>query len=275
MEQTHRTSHAKDGDQGWSPQNLIVVVPLVATSFAFAFVVGYFSAFDIGWFPFFSLQEHTVFAIRALPVAVGASVLFLIALIRPIYKRWHLPLTIIWIMVLIAAAILTVVESHLAFAMTFLLVAYGAFVHHCEPAPRKNVEQIEIKDILYWAITLMAMSLIVGWVSATSWKKEWEINKRLSLRLPLPPSMCLQSKSDPTPRAGHVVFVGAQDVLFYDYRTKRTRLLKRDDVQVLFQPQYHLGDVFDRFIGALRPTSIPAHEAICTSDADTSRSGAG
>jgi hypothetical protein len=44
----------------------------VATGFAFSYVVGYFLAFDISSFSFFSLSEHVVFALWALPIAIGA-----------------------------------------------------------------------------------------------------------------------------------------------------------------------------------------------------------
>src|SRR5215471_5118146 len=66
-------------DQGWSWTDLIPVAPMVAGAFAFAFVVGYFLAFDIAWFAFFTLSEHAVFALRALPIAIGISSAFLIA----------------------------------------------------------------------------------------------------------------------------------------------------------------------------------------------------
>jgi hypothetical protein len=67
-------------DEKWWLNNLTVVVPVTASAFAFAYVVGYFYAFDIAWFPSFSLSDHLVFALRALPVAIGASVGLLTAL---------------------------------------------------------------------------------------------------------------------------------------------------------------------------------------------------
>ena len=65
-------------DNEWSLKDLTVAVPFVASCFAFAFVVGYFYAFDIPWFAFFSFTEHLVFALRALPIAIGGSVGFLV-----------------------------------------------------------------------------------------------------------------------------------------------------------------------------------------------------
>jgi hypothetical protein len=74
-------------DNNWSWKDLPVVGPMIGSSFAFAYVVGYFYAFDIAWFPFFSLPEHLVLALRALPMAIAASVVFLIAL-SPADRRW-------------------------------------------------------------------------------------------------------------------------------------------------------------------------------------------
>ena len=68
---------------GLKPQELIGLVPIVASGFAVAYNVGYFLAYDISWLPFFSLPEHIVFALRALPIAIGASVAFLIGIIDP------------------------------------------------------------------------------------------------------------------------------------------------------------------------------------------------
>jgi hypothetical protein len=50
----------------------------LASLFAFAYVIGYFYAYDITWFPFFTLTEHLVFALRAIPFAIVASVIFMV-----------------------------------------------------------------------------------------------------------------------------------------------------------------------------------------------------
>jgi hypothetical protein len=56
-------------DNEWSLKDLTVAVPFVASSFAFAFVVGYFYAFDIAWFAFFSFTEQLVFELCQLQLA--------------------------------------------------------------------------------------------------------------------------------------------------------------------------------------------------------------
>jgi hypothetical protein len=37
---------------------LTAVIPLLLSGFAFAYVVGYFLAYDLGWFSVFSLSEQ-------------------------------------------------------------------------------------------------------------------------------------------------------------------------------------------------------------------------
>ena len=60
-----------------------------------------------------------------------------------------------------------VVHAHPTFALTFLLVACGAVIRYRE----KSMKNTDVRNILYWAITLMAMSLIIGWGSANILEK--------------------------------------------------------------------------------------------------------
>jgi hypothetical protein len=52
-----------------------VAIPLLGTAVAVAFDVGYFFGLDIHFFGLFSLSEHIVFALQALPVALVAVAL--------------------------------------------------------------------------------------------------------------------------------------------------------------------------------------------------------
>jgi hypothetical protein len=56
-------------------------IPAVLSIFAISFVIGYFYAFDISWFAVFGIWDHLVFALRSLPVAVGAT-LFLLMFVK-------------------------------------------------------------------------------------------------------------------------------------------------------------------------------------------------
>jgi hypothetical protein len=95
-----------------------------------------FLAFDISWFPFFSLSEHVVFALRALPIAIGASVLFLVALRYPqIQAHWKFlrekshRFSIAWICILAGAPVLALLGAHFALCLSFCLIALGAFIY--------------------------------------------------------------------------------------------------------------------------------------------------
>ena len=104
-------------------KDLTVIGPTMASVFAFTYVVGYFYAFDIAWFPFFSFTEHLVFALRALPIAIGASAAFLIALsFSTDEDRWkwfygkgrwlRKPLSIVWILVISVIALGLLLTGH-------------------------------------------------------------------------------------------------------------------------------------------------------------------
>jgi hypothetical protein len=94
--------------------------------------VGYFFAFDIAWFPLFSFSEHLVLAIRALPIAIGASVGFLIAprfsKDEPRWEGWlhGRGFHTLWMYILAGiAAVAFLVYNHLGLAASLFAVAGG------------------------------------------------------------------------------------------------------------------------------------------------------
>jgi hypothetical protein len=214
---------------------LPAVVPIVASTFAFSFVVGYFIAFDISWFPFFSLSEHVVFALRALPIAIAASVLFLIAIhpqirkkregnrYRPVFVAW-------WIWVLVVAAILAVLSAHFALFLSFCVIALGAYFYS-----QNDDEQTLWESVLYWAITMTVLTLIVGYVSAFSWQFAWRVDKCVGHHIfGLSPSLTVRLKDavmDKNVFVGQIIFVGNAGVLFYEYRTGTTHLFRQGNVK--------------------------------------------
>jgi hypothetical protein len=48
-------------------KELLVVVPVIGSSLAITHDVGFFYGLDIGYFTFFSIAEHVVFALQAIP----------------------------------------------------------------------------------------------------------------------------------------------------------------------------------------------------------------
>ena len=222
-------------EKEWSLNELAVVVPIAATGFAFAFVVGYFLAFDIAWFPFFSLSEHVVFALRALPIAIGASVGLVIALrFSKIEEYWprlqgkgYLFLRV-WICALLLAAVFAGLSIHFGLAFSFLLIAFGAFVHHRVHVSHKS----SIANILYWTTTLLVLCLMTGFLSGSALKFNTLRRFLNSTGYSIAPSMIVDVKPDSGPNfyVGQVVFVGNSGVLFYDYRARRVQLFRWRDI---------------------------------------------
>jgi hypothetical protein len=65
-------------------KELAVLVPVFGTAIAITYDVGFFWGLDINYFTLFSLTEHIVFAIEALPVALGLS--FTLAVLFVVFK---------------------------------------------------------------------------------------------------------------------------------------------------------------------------------------------
>jgi hypothetical protein len=211
------------------PGELVPIIPIVAGGFAFAYVVGYFLALDIFWFPFFSLSEHVVFAVRALPIAIGASVVFLIGLQwSKIQNNWQVlkvyssRLTYFWIALLLVAAGVAVISSHFALVASFLVIASGTYLYRCRPVAHPRTS-----NTLYWIITTMVVSLITGYLSA---KGAWVVDRWIGHRfLPLTSSMTVRLKGGDV--SGRVIFVGSRGVLLYEYESRVTHLFLWSDIK--------------------------------------------
>jgi hypothetical protein len=215
-------------DQDWSWKDLTVVAPVTASIFAFAYVVGYFYAFDIAWFAFFSFPEHLVFALRALPIAIGASVCFLIALrFSTLESRWKWLqgksqwFGFGWVFALVVIAVYTFFSNHVGLATSFLLIAGGSYIYQKMPASTSRFE-----NVLYWAITLMVLSLMTGFASGYSWKVHQISSMTVVYNKP---------DSGSKPPAGHIIFAGSSGVLFYDYNQKKVRLVRQDIINDIFE----------------------------------------
>jgi hypothetical protein len=67
-----------DSSTGRPAINLVAGAPIFASAIALTFDVGYFSGIDINYFTLFSLSEHLVFALEALPLAFPVVAVFLL-----------------------------------------------------------------------------------------------------------------------------------------------------------------------------------------------------
>jgi hypothetical protein len=216
-------------DKEWSLKDLTVVVPFVASSFAFAYVVGYFYAFDIAWFAFFSFPEHLVFALRALPIAIGGSVGFLVALrFSQVEHRWKWLqdkghwLAVGWICALVIAALWAFIGNHVGLSVSFLVVAIGAYIYQNLPSPCPP-----FATVVFWAINLMVLSLIVGFGSGNAWRfQKLSFQRRPNF---------IVVEMDQKSITGRVIFVGNVGVLIYDHELKAVSLLQKEKITGIYE----------------------------------------
>jgi hypothetical protein len=218
-------------DNEWSLKDLTVAVPFVASSFAFAFVVGYFYAFDIAWFAFFSFTEHLVFALRALPIAIGGSVGFLVALrFSQVELRWKWLqnkghwLANGWICGLAIAALVAVIGNHVGLFASFVIVAIGTHIYQNLPSPCPP-----FATVVFWATNLMVLSFIAGFASGSAWRFE----KHIPFQHRTNPIVVESDGQGPI--EGHVIFVGSVGVLIYDHNRKAVTLVKENKITKVFE----------------------------------------
>jgi hypothetical protein len=208
-------------DKEWSWNGLTSMAPTTAASaFAFAFVVGYFSAFDITWMPFFSLSEHIVLALRALPVAIAGSVALLLVLT---YAEWLQGrgswLLLLWLACLFAAAFFSFAYLHIGLFAFFLFIAVFTIAYYKAPPPPKSTA-----NVLYWASNLLALTFMIGFCSGFAWKVDQLAH------LPFSSQMDIEL-GEGEHVFGHVIAAGNTAVLAYDFREKDVRLLARSNIR--------------------------------------------
>jgi hypothetical protein len=149
---------------------------VVATVFAVAFDVGWFSAIDISLFTLFSISEHIVFALRALPVAIAltlgfAMIISLPELLKPygvycakVLNVLRLLVVWCWAILLVRVGVLWIITNHLAIGASFIAVGGGSLWY--EYFVRGNSDALA-EDLLYWASTVIFSAFLVGWAAGT------------------------------------------------------------------------------------------------------------
>jgi hypothetical protein len=219
-----------------SLKNLTAAGPIVASIFAFSYVVGYFYAFDISWFPFFSLAEHLVFALRAIPVALAASALFLVALtimgekaqfefIHRHAKLWR----IVWAIILIGIASYAAYHNHAGLTLSLLAIALSTFT-------------LSLTSTLEIGINLSVICFIIGFASGLVVKNPIYGSVKYSVLIvrntqgdlnPAPGANAAALSNTRAVSRGHVIFVGEAGVLYFDYEFHDIRWLRRDGIAEL------------------------------------------
>jgi hypothetical protein len=201
-------------------------IPLLLTGFAFAYVVGYFLAFDLAWLPFFSLSEHIVFAIRAIPVAVAASVILLVAMEHPslVAKAMR-----VWIYVLWTSALIALIFRYVGLTVTFAIIAVATYEYNQKHPQRdsKNAsektnhndkaQQATALPMPFLAAQILVLSLLIGFFSGAATKFDSVLNPFIPSYLSRAMHVHLKPQEGGDKYIGHVVFVGSERVFIYQY----------------------------------------------------------
>jgi hypothetical protein len=152
------------------PKIIIGVASLVTTTFALAFDVGYFSAIDIGWFSIFGISEHVVFAVRALPIAVGSTLLLGISLhfsrrltISP--KWFTIWLCFGWSLFLAVLVLISINYNHMGFAFSFGALAIATIVYYYDD----ELKNQNVAVLVFLISTMVMVTLIIGYISSSSY----------------------------------------------------------------------------------------------------------
>jgi hypothetical protein len=203
-------------EREWSSRDLLTFAPVIATSFAFAFNVGYFWAIDIGWFALFSLPEHIVFALRALPIGIAASLIFVFGYNFPSHEKRPRWLSICsrwlwraWFLFLLVAGAYSLFHFRPGISFSFFVVALATFIHYKFQPP-----QMSFVNVAYWVSTAFFVTLIVGYGSASSWLFH---NQQRSVI----------NAGSAEPRVAKLILTGARGILIYEPEAKEQSVPKK------------------------------------------------
>jgi hypothetical protein len=208
------------------------VIPFLLSGFAFAYVIGYFLAFDLAWLPFFSLSEHIVFGLRALPFAVAALVALLFAREFPQLLGRAI---LVWTWILWVAAVTALVTRYFGLFVTFAIIAVATRIYY-----KQYETETSAIAMPYLAAQLMILSLIVGYLSATTLKLDGVIEDHVPHWFSRSMHVHLNGDKDEVegpPHNGHVIFVGEQRILFYDYALSKVQLYQWKDVHEVHESE--------------------------------------
>lgn len=219
-------------DLGKSLTNLIFHGPLFASIFAIAFVIGYFYAFNITWYSFFTISEQLVFALEGLPVALGGSIVLLILVsisihpegwrLSPDHKElWLRRIGNGWIVILLIASAWFLFNKSFVGPVCFISLILGVYCF-------THIHQIQeqFMHVTYWGINVGVLCLLVGYGNGEYHKKF-----PIILTLTLDKEGCGYNFAEKYCNFdGQVLFYGAAGLLFFDKNAKTVSLIKEKDI---------------------------------------------
>jgi hypothetical protein len=144
-------------------------VPAFLGIFAIAFVVGYFYAFDISWFSLFGIWDQLVFALRSLPVAVGATLVLLMflkisldsnKLPKRVERLLFFGLSLPWLLTVSCGAVYMFYTNHPGAGFGFVLMLIGTAYFELEARFRRPPVHI-----MYWGPKVTVVCMVIGYIS--------------------------------------------------------------------------------------------------------------
>jgi hypothetical protein len=206
--------------------------------FVLAYVIGYFYAFDIAWFSFFSFADHFAFALRAIPVAIGMVMLLLMLIGFSLgvwnnelpkllnYQRIFRYLLFLWSFVILIFGMYLVKYNHVGPALSLIIVAVCIYF----TTIYRRLAWPFLFELLYIGSNVVVLCLVIGFITGISLRDHFFPGVSSMYVIESDKGSSRKTALSMLPPAGHVIFSGSSGVLFYDYGYKHVRFAPWDTI---------------------------------------------
>ena len=210
-------------------RELVVAIPVMGTALAISYDVGYFYGIDINFFTLFSLAEHVVFAIQAVPAAVAIAILLVafvgtrldLAVGLKIYnagkKQQSSTNTAIALFALIAVGIL-LITIYFRMWQFFVAAAAGFFL-----AMSRIIGFARRTLYVVSGILVIVAAFTLGYDNARAHVLYDAMNH----------SIQFDKEMEPSPLPVKVIRSGEKGILYYDTNAKQIVFVKWDKIKKL------------------------------------------
>ena len=212
-------------------KDILLLIPVLGSGLAIVFDVGYFSGIDINFFTLFSLNEHIVFSLEALPPSLIAVLLsgcwYYWRQGKPLSSpKMHFAMIWIkWALILVNAVLFAFVFKAYVLVLGFLLAAVVARL-----ANNATVVPLRLMSVCLSATIII---FVTGYFFADNYISEWRF-------WPLPDqyvTTVISTKNDGDIEA-RVIRSGDRGILYLDLKSKQLSLLRWDEIKRLHHTQW-------------------------------------
>jgi hypothetical protein len=207
-------------------REMLVAIPLLGTAVAVAFDVGYFFGLDIHLFGFFSLSEHIVFALQALPLALVAVALLSLSMVSFLKGREEAPSPTTEPKRFRQHQLTRVVLAMVAFTLSYL--SLKTYIYQSVMFGFVGIATVVMTIVprYFWTPVVYVPFLGSG-ILATSWGvgidfERWQIEGGDQTHIVRTAEGDIGAK---------LIHTGERGVLIYDSSHKQVRLLKWDAIK--------------------------------------------